>query len=339
MAPDDCLRVDLPPEFLDGSVSQLLEGVFPPDADAQQGIEARFDLRANPDLPEIYAVFLAVCEEWRDWRCALAVSAAGVPVELDEPVSSLAGSDGDGHSVTLRLEQLYGPLEYALRHGLWSSRDELLDWMRSLMALYFLDKHEVELAGPGTSAGMGPCLAKALEHLQSEGFIGLQEQGEDSPDQPGLPGLTGRFAITPEGRQFIDRLLGETETYIDLYDHYQDTLVDVDRDVAEFGTGQGADLRVQVFLVEGLDPIRTVFLLRLYDGTLDARLRDWAEVLESTDFFEAVLEPVANRDGVAPEAVELVLEHGHAWLEEQQEQARRKAADRELLRRAGGDVS
>jgi hypothetical protein len=28
-------------------------------------------------------------------------------------------------------------------------------------------------------------------------------------------------------------------------------------------------LRVQIFIAEGLDPVRTVFLLRLYDGTLD----------------------------------------------------------------------
>ena len=76
----------------------------------------------------------------------------------------------------------------------------------------------------------------------------------------------------------------------------------------EFGTGRGVDLRVEAFMAEGLDPIRTVFLLRLYDGTLDARLRDWAEVIESEDFYEAVLEPVVNRDGADPAAMELAIE-------------------------------
>ena len=50
-----------------------------------------------------------------------------------------------------------------------------------------------------------------------------------------------------------------------------------------------------------------------------------------------MLEPVVNRDGLAPEAMELVIEHGYVWLEERQELARREASDRELLRRAGGE--
>ncbi len=332
MSREDRLLVELPPEFLEFSVSQLLDRVFSDDEDMQGEISARFDLRANPDLPDIYSVFLTVCEEWRDWRCALPVSSAGSPAELDELVSRLLQVDGDDRSVSLHLEQQYSPLEYASRHGLWNSRNELLDWMRSLTVLYFLDKHEVEMAAPGPLPGTASSLARALEFLQSQGNIAQQPADEGASDE------AGPLAITPEGRRFIASLLSETESYIDQYDHYQDTLVDADGDVVEFGTGRGLDLRVEAFLAEALDPMRTVFLLRLYDGTLDARLRDWAEVLESEAFFEAVLEPVVNREGIAPEAMEAVMEHGYTWLEEQQEQARREAADRELLRRAGGDA-
>ena len=74
MKPDDSLVVELPAEFLEGSVSQLLDRVFPADEEGRLLITERFDPRANPDLPDIYAVLLAVCEEWRDWRCALSVS-------------------------------------------------------------------------------------------------------------------------------------------------------------------------------------------------------------------------------------------------------------------------
>ena len=73
MAPDDFLEVELPSEFLTGTVSGLLDRVFPPDEESRVLISDRFDLRANPDLPEIYSVLLAVCDEWRDWRCALVV--------------------------------------------------------------------------------------------------------------------------------------------------------------------------------------------------------------------------------------------------------------------------
>jgi len=131
--------------------------------------------------------------------------------------------------------------------------------------------------------------------------------------------------------------LAETESCIDQYDHFQDALIDLDQDTVEFGSGRGIDLRAQAFLSDGLDPIRTVFLLRLYDGTLDSRRRDWREALESDAFFEAVLEPAVNREGVSFEAMELALEGGAAWLEDRQYQAQRERQERELLRMADGE--
>ena len=338
MRQEDCLTVVLPPNLLDVSLSQLLDGVFPLDDDTRQEITGRFDLRDNPDLPEIYAVFLAVCQEWRDWRCALRLSADGVEVALDSPASALLASPADSTSdptLRLHLEQRYSPLEYAVRHGLWDSDDGLLEWMHSLTALYFLDKHEFLIEAGGTQQAPGACLARALDSLLAEGLIAPSEAGEDTIVE-NSPGATLHFVITSDGRRFIARLLVETESYIDQYDHYQDVLDDPDTDMTEFGSGRGVDLRVQAFLADELDPVRTVFLLRLYDGTLDARLRDWEAVMESGEFFEAVLEPVVNRDSVTPEDMERVMDFGHAWLEERQEQQRRDAADQDLLRRAGG---
>ena len=337
MRRDDCLRVQLPEAFLGKSVSQLLELVFPPDEEARTDISGRFDLRANPDLPEIYAVLLAVCEEWRDWRCALRVSLGGVEVALDTPVRSLLTAGDETPTLSLHLEQRYCPLEYAVRHGYWDSREGLLDWMRSLTALYFLDKHEalIEAGGGQTHA---PAMTRAVGILLERGLIAPSEVsgGDNSGEEEEEDDAPPRLEITPEGRRFIAGLLAETESYIDDYDHYQDTLAEPGLEVVEFGAGRGVDLRVQAFLADELDPVRTVFLLRLYDGTLDARLRDWETVMESDEFFEAVLEPVVNRDGVSSGDMERVMDFGHAWIEERREQQLRGAADRDLLRRAVG---
>ena len=337
--------LELPPEFSQGSLSGLLDRVFPSDEAQRREIASRFDLRANPDLPDIYAVFLEVCAEWRDWRCALAVSlATGDGVDLDAAVSHLLAPGPDTPLLSLHLEQQYRALEYAVRHGFWPSRAELLGWLRSLTALYFLDKHEVRLdAGPDAGES-GPALASALDALQSQGLIAPQDS-EDAPLQDAAPDEPSRsvitssvitpFVITAEGRRFIGRLLDETESLIELYDHYQDTIIDLDRDLVEFGTGRGIDLRVQAFLAEGLAPVHAVFLLRLYDGTLDAHLSGWTSAIEDEEFYEGILEPVVNRYGVDPAAMERVIESGYAWLEERQEQARREEAQREILRRAG----
>ena len=226
----------------------------------------------------------------------------------------------------LRLEQQYRALEYAVRHGFWPDRWALLDWMRSLTALYFLDKHEFTLH-PGSLPEPAFALRDALASLDSQGLIAATP-ADDRPLPPGegqgegVPSGAAPYAITPLGRRFIAGLLTETESLIDQYDHYKDTVVDLDGETAEFNTGRGADLRVEAFLAEGLNPVRAVFLLRLYDGAFDHRLRDWQDAIEGDEFYEGILEPVVNRDGATPEAMELVIESGLSWLEEQQEQAR-----------------
>ena len=349
MAPEDCIRLEMPPDCRRLALAQLLDRAFPASHEERQEIAAQFapgtgNYRVNPDLPDIYAVFLAVCEEWRDWRCALSVASAdGAEVDLSAPVSQLILAGPDGPLLALRLEQRYCALEYAVRHGFWPNRRELLAWMRSLTALYFLDKHEVRL-WPGSLPEPAPALREALAALQSQGLVAAPHPGDFPLPQgegwgEGVPVDASPYAITPLGRRFIAGLLAETEHLIDQYGHYQDTALDIDRETVEFGTGRGSDLRVQAFLAEGLDPVRAVFLLRLYDGAFDHRLRDWQRAMEGEEFYEGMLEPVVNRDSADPGAMELVIESGYSWLEERQEQARREEAEREILRRAEEGLS
>jgi hypothetical protein len=128
-------------------------------------------------------------------------------------------------------------------------------------------------------------------------------------------------------------LLAETESYIDRYDHFTDTEFDLDLDSVEFETGRGVDLRVPVFLAEGLDPIRTVFLLRLYDGSLDDSLANWESLIDDEAFFEGILEPAVNRCHVDETAIGQIVESGYGFLEEREERARELESQQEILRR------
>ena len=121
MAPEDCLVLQMPGSSLGLSVSQLLDGAFPATKEERDAFGAQFDLRDNPDLPDIYAVFLAVCEEWRDWRCALHLTTeAGEEVDLSTPDSMLIISTPGAAQLSLHLEQRYCAIEYAVRHEFWS---------------------------------------------------------------------------------------------------------------------------------------------------------------------------------------------------------------------------
>ena len=409
MDPDDGLNVVLPAKFAEATLSELLAHTFPAGEQEQREVAAMFDLRTNPDLPEIYAVFLDAFDEWRKGRCTLLFSGGdGLDLDLSGLVSQQLECSSTGASqladgsrdlppfeakppnchseewsdeprfhrggglspeqeigssnlppqrlrltqddrlrfsgyrpagfeniatggrqspypkFSIKVKQQYHPIEYATQMGFWGSKKELLEWLQSLTVLYFLDKHRVEIAaGAPWDAGSG--LMAAVAALQSKDLISCSVD-------------TQSFGITKEGRGFISRLLSETESYIDLYDHFKDTEFDLDPDTLDpdtikFDTGRGVDLRVQVFLAEGLDPVRTVFLLRLYDGTLDDFVSTWQGLIDDESFFDSILEPVVNRCEVDETLIGQIVESGYGFLEEREERARELESQQQIIGR------
>ena len=354
MDPEDDFRVVLPIGYTRNSVGWLLDQVFPEDERGRSTVESFLDVAANPDLPEIYAVMLQVAEEWRMGLCTLSVSTAGqdkldladlASNHLVRPYPDNAPPDGrdDGGTLPswphgrvgshegrpflgLRVAQEYSALEYAVAQGFWQSRDELLAWLRELTVLYFMDKFEYDLPAPDQDSVGDPV----------PGIKGLQDEDLIAPCED-----TGSFFITEDGRGFIGRLLAETESYIDQYDHFKDVDFDGDADEVCFDRGRGVDLRAQVFIAEGLDPVRTVFLLRLYDGAMDEFASTWTRLIEDEGFFGELLEPVVNRYNVSEDLIGKVIDAGYGYIEERHEEARQLAAEREIVGRvrdaAGSD--
>ena len=336
----DSFRLDLPHPG-DISLSAFLDQVFPEDEASQQQISSMLDVRANPDLPEIYDAILLVFNEWRDGRCALEFSGDGEqPLDLRETVASqvLQGREvldgenppnppfvkgGIAWALHLRINRTYSTLDYAVQQGFWDSKPELIEWLQSHTLLYFMDKHQFSLeSAPDVAAE--EALMSAADFLRGSILILASQEA-----------LT--FTISAEGRRTIGRLLAETESYIDLYDHFKDTVFGEGVETVEFDTGQGADLRVPVFIAEGLDPIRTVFLLRMYDGTLDAFASTWQESINDESFFDSILEPVVNRQGVDEALIDQIIGAGYVYLEERHQAARESAEREEIIQRVQAD--
>ena len=103
--------------------------------------------------------------------------------------------------------------------------------------------------------------------------------------------------------------------------------------VVEFDTGRGQDLRVQVYEFEGLDPVRVIFLLRLYDGSFDEYLATWRESIHSDGFFGEVLSPITNGVRIDEDMIESVIEAGYNFAEVRLDKAAEIASQEELLRR------
>jgi hypothetical protein len=337
MRPEDALRVILPPEQAGLRVWELLDSTFSGDPESRSRVEETFDLRDNPDLPEIYAALLHVFDSRRMGRCVLDCFAnrrtrvADSALVVDHLDARRTGEgDGPAHPVLdLVIEQKYHALDYAVAQGYWDSSADLLEWLRPLTLLYFLDKHEFRLPAAPAEENDQDLLAIAGT-LQAKGLIApLEGTGEETGEE------TGTFAITELGRRTIGSMMAETESYIDRFDVFKDTAYDADAESVEFDKGRGEDLRVQIFIAEGLDPVRVVFLLRLYDGTLDEFAGSWPRLVHNADFFEGILEPVVDRDSVDEALIDRIIESGYAYVEEREEAARELRSQREILERMG----
>ena len=328
MKPEDDLRVVLAPEYTGLHIGELLEAVFPEDEDAQSYVEEMLDVRENPDLPDIYDVLLDAFEEWRSGRCVLKLGTkAGSEVEpTDEVLRHLIPPCSGGHSdhpaLHLTMRQEYPALDHIVQREYWADRAELVEWLQSLTLLYFLDKHEFKLpAAPASETDRR--LMPVAEVLQRKQLIATCEDAE-------------HFEITPHGRDLIGNQIAETESYIDRFDVFKDVDYDVDTGSVQFGNGRGEDLRVQVFIAEGLDPVRAVFLLRLYDGTLDEFVSSWPRLIHETTFYDGILEPVMDHERVDDRLIGSTIESGYAHVEERDEDARETRSRREILERVRG---
>lgn len=318
-------------------LAQLLDEVFPPDGEGQAEVEESFDLYENPDIVEIYRAFTGVLAQFRRDLCRLEVTApGGSPAAPDTTVGRLFhitadfGQEGD-RPLSLSLSPRYSALEYGRRMGWDTLEQPFFPWLQECLAMYFIDKHEQSPAlCPGAvEPGDAPCSHPACEVMSRLGDMGLL-----SFASPG-----GESHITQAGRGFIGRLLRETEDYIDRYDIFKDVLWEEETGAIEFGTGAGDDLRVEVYLAEGLDPLRTVFLLRLYDGTCDPFVDEWQAQVGRETFFDEILEPVVNRCVSDEEIVRAVLEQGYAILEDAAESERESRRLARITSRANSSDS
>ncbi|MCY4367031.1 MAG: hypothetical protein OXE17_12535 [Chloroflexi bacterium] len=316
---DAVLEFDLPAADSGITVGAFLDEVFPPDEAAQQDLEESFDLQTNPDLQEIYAEFLAVVQQFRNDLCSLTVSApSGQVMSPDDLLDDLLSSapPGSPTRLSLFLTADYDALEYAGAQGYDAGVPDLLHWLRVCVALYFIEKHESPLPAQESLNQCQP-LASAVDEILSRGLV---EVGNE----------TSGPVITPDGRRFIGNLLSETEQLVDAFDLFKDVYWDEDSGQALFGTGQGDDLRVEVFIAESIDPVRAVFLLRLYDGTLDEFVGCWLEVAGDLDFFNTLLLPVVDRSVTEESLLEEILEQGMDLLESERQEFR----EEETYRRA-----
>ena len=322
--PEDAFPIELPSHLSRLTIADLLNDVFPEEERERAELLAKADVRANPDLPELYIELVRAFDLWRDGDCTLRfftdTREVGLVDRVADHLRTGSSINRDGVSLPvldLAIEQRFEVLSWFEWQG--GDKAELLQWLRSCTLLYFIDKHGFRLQVSTTDELERRTLPMADE-LESEGLAAPSDE-------------SGFYEITGDGRRFLGHLISETESYIEQYDVFNDVLYDVETLSVRFGTGHGEDLRVEVFKSEGIDPIRAVFLLRLYDSSLDAESDRWHERIHLDDFFDELLRPVLDHPRLGEDALGWIIESGFARNEEQAEEARRREVRERTLKR------
>ena len=324
---EDAFWVELEPSYLSMHTSEFLDHLFSADRKQQADVRSLLDVKENPDLPDMYTDLLNVFAEWRNGKSTLQFFAnQGPEVRLTDRLDdhlSIMQSPANGINETplldLVIEQKLDVLDYLANAGYFKDKQTMMDFMQANMLMYFLDKHEYKLpVDPIAESDQN--LLPIAKKLQSVKLIAPSD-------------LDKTFTISAEGRQAIGRTIAETESYIDQYDVFKDVLLDERSGAPEFGTGHGQDLRVQIYEAEDLDLVRIVFLLRLYDSTLDEVLATWRDSIHSEQFFGELLSPIINAERADEEWVEVILEAGYNFNEEQFESAKEIESQQEIIKR------
>ena len=162
----------------------------------------------------------------------------------------------------------------------WADKATLMGWLQSLTLLYFLDKHEFKLSPNPSTETDREWLTLADDLVEGRIILPSEETGV-FPNHRNWEAVSGK----------PDRRDGNVHRPVR---PFQGVASDEEGGTVEFGSGRGEDLRVQIYINEGLDPVRTVFLLRLYDGSLDEFTGAWQGRIHDESFYNEILEPVMD---------------------------------------------
>ena len=316
---EDGFWIGLPGDLSTLSLRELFKRVFPSESSLQQPFLQRLDIGGNPDLPEMYEALIDIFVQEKLGLCTVKTFVNHGPKLDDSSVVDRHLSHNDTPPVLdLILEQRFSAIDYAVRRGDFVDEEEALAWMRSRVVLYIIGALDyVLLTEPVDDADAA--LLPLAETLVGEGL--LECSADSAP-----------FEITELGVEALHEMTAEAENVIERYEVFADVLYDLESGECDFGTGFGIDLRIPVYEAEALSAARAVLLVELCDGELARMEDDWRAAIHDREFLEELLLPVVERPLVDEENLDVIIDAGFAFMEQQAREASMADEDSQLRR-------
>ena len=347
------------------------------DEEDRLKVKHRLSKDPNPDLLDIYDDLLYLYQQAEAGKVTLSyhINNGASDIEPTDPVSLhqqlcsavplfekgvLGGISVDGSVAgTYRLLDLvlevYDNLDPF--SGLTDEqKDSMLRDFRRIFILYCMDKFDYQPRLQSTRH-KEDARYDAQDARQQEDVPRLESQVlslEPSIDylaseDVGLIRIQEECVITPRGYDLLSSIIDEAEFYIGNYDIFGDVYV---KGVSEirFNAGHGDNLIVPVFIREGIDPYRALFIVALYLGNMDylVQLPAYAGISQSTksdlsmlfseDPFEELFSLIAcspTVEDIGTELLDRIIREGKLRAEKQKLREARLEHIESINRRIG----
>lgn len=123
------------------------------------------------------------------------------------------------------------------------------------------------------------------------------------------------YKLTAKGIRMHDSYIEEAQSLIERFDIFSDVDIDEKNEI-HFDTALGADLRVPVYELEGIDPYRARFLLGLNDGEWD-NLDNWTSQILNEKWYREIFDAIDKSpsvEDIGEGIIKKILEQGKAAI-------------------------
>lgn len=123
------------------------------------------------------------------------------------------------------------------------------------------------------------------------------------------------YKLTAKGIRMHDSYIEEAQSLIERFDIFSDVDMDAKNDI-HFDTGLGADLRVPIYEMEGIDPYRARFLLGLNDGEWNS-LDNWTSQIINEKWYREIFDSIDKSpsvEDIGEDNIKNILEQGKAAI-------------------------
>ena len=307
----DGFYISLPVQAAGCSIEDALRKyVLCEDEADRLGVKQKLARDPNPDLLEIHDSLLWLYEQAENGKFILSycINNGTSDIPPTDPVNShqqlYTTDDGCSYNLLDLVLEVHDNLD-PFSEMTDDQKETMLRDFRGLFILYLIDRFGDQPKLQDAEHEAAGKLSILLEHLASE--------------EIGLIAFDGEPFITPGGHDLLSSIIEEAEFYIDNYDIFGDVYVKGASEI-RFNAGYGDNLIVPVFVREGIDPYRALFVVALYLGNLDHLVPDLA-VLFSEEPFRQLFSFIAHSataEDVGIELLDSIIQAGRSKVEEKQ---------------------